>query len=211
MTTQPTPLNFDDALEEALNLQARGVSLEEIGLRYPEHKNELLELLHLPAQFSVELEQTVPSRDVFHAILAKLPVTTISPPTPEPAQQPRRRRTSLFTLLTYWISDSMQLSKILIAALVAVFIIGGVVLYRQLHTTSSVSPISVSTTPLPSATAKPTVNPATLKSTSNADIIANQLLDQAIDNASAVDVTNPDDSKESSSVQTTDQGFANLQ
>lgn len=210
MTTQPVPLNFDDALQQALTLQAQGVSIEEIGLHYPEHKDELQQLLHLPAQFSVELEQTVPSRDVFHAILAKLPVTTISPPPPETAQ-PKKRRTSLFTLLTYWISDSMQLSKVLIAALVTIFIIGGVVLYRQLHNTSSVSPISVATTPVPSATAKPTVNPATMKSSANADIIANQLLEQAVDNASAIDVTNPDDSKESSSAQTTDQGFANLQ
>lgn len=206
----PAPLSFPDALEEALNLQAHGATTEEIAAHFPEHAKELALVLHMPAQFSVELEQTIPQKDLLRTALNILPVTAHLVAPEESVAPKKPRRPSLFTLLTYWISDRMQLSKILIAALVAIFLIGGVVLYNQLHTASSVAPLSASITPVPKATAA-SANPSSLKSTSDADIIANHLLDQAVDNASSVEVAQPNDSNEAVTAQSNDQGFANLQ
>jgi hypothetical protein len=205
------PLSFDNALEEALQMQNRGFSLEEIYQKYPQFKDDLQKILHIPALFSVELEYSVPRKDLLHNIIASLPI----------AQKPRqiiddpikkRSRTSFFTLVTYYISDSMNLSKILIGALIIVFLISGVVLYKQLYPAPA-NPVGTAATanPLARATAKPTANPATLKSSANIDDVTDQLLQQASDAVNAAGLATPDDSKEGASAQTTDAGLNNLQ
>lgn len=125
---------FEVTLDEALTLLVHGHPLAEIVARYPAHSKELRELLRLPALFNAEKEQLVPSRELMHQVIAVLPRPLVSKDdTSSKPVKPKPSRPSLFSRLTFFITEQGLLLRGIIIAIFVLFIIGGIILFKQLN------------------------------------------------------------------------------